>query len=166
MPKTYPKNQPKKAKVKPKNKAEPKTVSITSSKTYWLMLTLMMVVFGSVYSYIMKVAVAGIGLLLASVLFIIGFAYYLKFKPSPLKNSSRATFLFGGACIPGFGIWVAVILLSDVTGLWAQLAGSVGDYFFAITTLIICMISGAFIGDLIGFNKEKINLFFSRYFGN
>jgi len=166
MPKNYPKKQPKKVKLKSKNKLAPKPVSITSSKTYWLALTLMMIVFGSVYGYIMKVAIAGIGLLLASVLFIIGFAYYLRFKPSLLKNSERATFLFIGACILGFGIWAAVILLSQLTGLWTTLAGSVGDYFFAITTLIICLTSGAFIGDLIGLNKEKISLFFHDKFGN
>ena len=113
MTKNYPKKQPKKVKLKSKNKLAPKPVSITSSKTYWLALTLMMVVFGSVYGYMMKVVLAGIGLLLASVLFIIGFAYYLRFKPSLLKNSDRATFLFIGACILGFGIWAAVILLSQ-----------------------------------------------------
>jgi hypothetical protein len=166
MPKTYPKNRPKKTKPKSKNKVQPKTVSITSSKTYWIMLTLLMVVFGSVYGYIMRVAVAAIGLLLASVLLLIGFAYYLKFKPSTLKIASRATFLFAGASVIGFCIWVAVVLLSSVTGLWTQIAGSIGENFFVITTLIICLTSGAFIGDLIGMNKEKIIDFFQGKFSS
>ncbi len=54
MPKTYPKNQPKKVKPKNKNQMPPKRVSITSSKTYWITLTAMMVVFGSAYGYMMK----------------------------------------------------------------------------------------------------------------
>jgi len=164
MPKTSPKTPPKKIKLKTKNKAQPKPVSITSSKAYWITLTLAMVVFGSVYGYIMKVAVAAIGLLLASVLFIIGLAFYLKFKPSTLKNSSRATFIFGGASIIGFLIWAAVVLLLDATGIWVEIAASIGDNFFAITSLIICLISGAILGDLIGNNKEKISLFLESKF--
>lgn len=164
MPKTYPKTPPKKTKPKTKNKAQPKPVSITSSKTYWITLTLVMVVFGSVYGYIMKVTVAAIGLLLASVLFLIGFTFYLKFKPSTLNNSGRATFIFGGASVIGFIIWVAVVLLSSATGLWVQIAGSIGDNFFAVTSLIICLTSGAFIGDLIGNNKEKISFFLQSKF--
>ncbi|MGO8805166.1 MAG: hypothetical protein ACLQO7_00980 [Candidatus Bathyarchaeia archaeon] len=164
MPKTYPKNHPKKTDSKIKNKVQPKTTSITSSKTYWLMLTVTMVVFGSVYGYTMKVAAAGIGLLLGSVLFIIGFAYYLKFTSSSLKISSRATFLFVGASVIGFCIWAAIVLFSNATGLRVQIASSIGNNFFATTTLIICLISGAFIGDVIGKNKEKISLFFESKF--
>ncbi len=164
MPKAHPKNQPKKAKLKNKKQPPPKPVSITSSKTYWITLTVTMVVFGAAYGYIMKVAVAAIGLLLATVLVLIGFSFYLKFKPSTLSKSSRATFLFGGASIIGFLIWVAVVLLSSATGFWVQIADSIGDNFFAITSLIICLTSGAFIGDQIGNNKEKISLFFENKF--
>ncbi len=163
MPKTYPKTPQKKTKSKTKNKAQPTPVSITSSKTYWMVMTLLMVVFGGAYGYMMKVAVAGIGLLLASVLFLIGFAYYLKFKPSTLTKSSRATFLFTGALI-GFVIWVAVAFLSNATGFSVQIEDSIGDNFFAITSLIICLTSGAFIGDQIGKNEEKIRLFFESKF--
>jgi cation transport ATPase len=164
MPKTDPKIQPKKAKLKTKNKAEPKPVSITSSKTYWITLTIMMVVFGSVYGYMMKVPAEAIGLLIATVLMVIGFAFYLKFKPSLQKSISRATFLFVGASVIGFLIWVALVLLSGVTGFWLQISTSIGDNFFAITSMIICLICGAFIGDQIGDNKEKISLFFENKF--
>ena len=166
MPKTYPKNQSKKTEPKTKKtkKVQPKTASITSSKTYWVTLTVTMVVFGSVYGYMMKVAVAGIGLLLGSVLCIIGFAYYLKFIPSSLKISSRATFLFIGASIIGFCIWAVLVLFSSATDLWVQIASSIGNNFFATTTLIICLTSGAFIGDVIGKNKEKISLFLESKF--
>ncbi len=160
MPKAYPKNQPKKVKPKNKNQMPPKRVSITSSKTYWITLTAMMVVFGSAYGYIMKASVAAIGLLLATVLVLIGFAFYLKFKPSTLSKSSRATFLFGGACLAGFLIWAAVALVLAATGFWVQIASLMSDNFFAITVMIICLTSGAFIGDLIGNNKEKISFFF------
>jgi cation transport ATPase len=164
MPKTYPKNQPKKAKPKKTQpKAQPKPVSITSSKLYWITLTVVMVVFGAVYGYSMKVAVAAIGMLLASVLFMIGFAFYLKFKPSTLKSSSRATFIFVGASVIGFSIWATLMLLSNATGLWPRIASSIGDNFFAVTSLIICLISGAFIGDLVGINKDRIRTALSKF---
>ncbi len=160
MPKSHQKAQPKKVKPKKtKLETQPKQVSITSSKYYWLTLTLVMVVFGSVYGYMMKVAAAALGLLLASVLFIIAFAYYLRFKPSTLKTSVRATFVFVGACVIGFCIWAAVVLLSFATGLSVQITDSMGEGFFSITSMIICLVTGAFIGDLIGNNKEQISIF-------
>lgn len=159
MPKNHPKTQSKKSKPKKKQlKTQPEPVSITSSKLYWLALAVAMVVFGSAYGLAMKAALAAIALLVACVLFVIGFAYYIKFSPSTLKKSERATFLFAGASIIGFLIWVAVVLLSDVTGLWLQIAATIGDNFFAIASLIICLVSGAFIGDLVGKNKEKISV--------
>ena len=158
MPKNRPKTQSKKSKPKKNQpKTQTKAVSITSSKLYWLVLATAMVVFGSAYGLAMKAALAAIALLVACVLVVIGFAYYLKFTPSTLKKTERATFLLAGASIVGFLIWVAVVLLSDATGLWLQIAATMGDNFFAITTLIICLVSGAFIGDLVGKNKEKIS---------
>lgn len=165
MPKTHPKVQPKKSKLKTRNKAEPKPVSITSSKTYWITLTIMMVFFGSVYGYMMKVPADAIALLIATVLMVIGFAFYLKFKPSLQENNSRAIFLFIGASVIGFLIWVALVLFSGAVGFWVQISGSIGDNFFAITSMIICLICGAFIGDQICDNKEKITYFLQSKFG-
>jgi FtsH-binding integral membrane protein len=159
-PKTPPKMPP-----KSKRKAQPQPVSITSSKTYWITLTAVMLVFGSVYGYMMKVAVAAIVLLLACVLFMIGFAYYLKFKPSTLKNNSRATFIFVGASVVGFCIWVAIVLLLSAVGFWPQIAISMGERFFATASLVICLITGGFIGDLVGNNKERISMFLRDRFG-
>jgi cation transport ATPase len=164
MPKTRPKTTPKETKPKMKSKLQPKPVSITSSKTYWITLALMMVVFGSVYGYITKVAVVAIGLLLATVLVLIGFAFYLKFKQSTQNNRIRATFIFSGASIIGFLIWVAVVLVLDATGSWVQIEASMSDNFFAVTSLIICLTSGAIIGDILFENKEKISLFLQNKF--
>lgn len=156
MPKTPSKPQPKKTKP---SKVQPKQASITQSKYYWLMLSIVMVVFGTVYGYMMKVAAAAIGLLVASVLVIIAFAFYINFKPSTLKASRRAMFIFVGAAVVGFCIWAAIVLLADATNFWSQIASSIGYNFFGITTLIICLMTGAFIGDLIGNNKERISSF-------
>jgi hypothetical protein len=95
---------------------------------------------------------------LGSILFLIGFAFYIGFKPYANYNK-RATFIFVGASIVGFCIWVAVVLFFNATGINSQIASSIGGSLFAVTSLIICLISGAFIGDLIGKNKEHISFF-------
>ena len=50
----------------------------------------------------MNISAAAIGIMLASVVIVIGFAGYIKFKPSTLKATIRATFIFAGASIIGF----------------------------------------------------------------
>lgn len=157
IPKAQPKKQPK-TKQQIKQKTQPKPISLTSRKSYWIILTVFMVVFGSVYGYMMNVSAAAIGIILASVVVVISFAGYIKFKPSTMKATIRATFIFAGASIIGFLIWVATILLTSAVGVEPQIAKSIGNGFFAITSLIICLISGGFIGELIGKNKEKLQL--------
>jgi len=61
-----------------------------------------MVVFGSVYGCLLKVSTAALALLLVSVLALIGFAYYIRFTRSTLKNTCRMTFIFVGASVIGF----------------------------------------------------------------
>ena len=166
MPKNYTRTQPKKNKPKKTPvKTQTKPVSITASKLYWVTIATLMVIFGSVYGYLLKVSIAATTLLLVSVLVIIGFAYYIRFTPSTLKNKSRATFIFAGASVIGFLIWVAIVLLANSTGFWVQTGGSISDNFFAITSLIICLTSGALIGDLIGNNEERISTFLGNRFG-
>ena len=106
----------------------------------------------------MHLAVAAIGVLLGSVLAIIGFAGYLKFNPSTMKTNERATFMFGGASIIGFGIWIAVTLLTGLVGLGSDVSSSIGVGFFMITTLIIFLLLGAVIGDIIGKDRDEIKV--------
>jgi ABC-type antimicrobial peptide transport system permease subunit len=106
----------------------------------------------------MKISVEKEALILGSILLVIGFAFYIGFKPSE-SYSKRATFIFVGASIVGFSIWAVMVLSFNATGIHSQIASSIGDDFFAITSLIICLILGAFIGDLIGKNRKAIELF-------
>jgi hypothetical protein len=160
MPKT-PKAR-RKIQPKTKHKPQPAPVSITARKSYWIVLTASMVVFGTVYGYLMNVAAAAIGILLATVLSLIGFSGYLKFKPSTMPATKRATFIFAGASIIGFLIWVAIVLSLNATGFEPQITSSIGNGFFAITSLIICLTAGAFIGDVIGKNKERISIYVNK----
>jgi len=159
MSKTYPKTQYKKTRPKKNQpKTRPKQVSLMTRKSYWIMLTLITLVFTFAYGYLMKISVEKEALILGSILLVIGFAFYIGFKPSE-SYSKRATFIFVGASIVGFSIWAVMVLSFNATGIHSQIASSIGDDFFAITSLIICLILGAFIGDLIGKNRKAIELF-------
>jgi len=160
MPKTYPKTQRKKTKPrKPQPKTPAKTVSITTRKSYWITLTLITIIFVSLYGYLMNIALQRMAMMLVTVLLLIGFVAYIRLNSSTMPTTNRATFIFVGASIIGFSIWAVIVLLLNATGLHPQVANAIGDDFFAITSLIICLISGAFIGDLIGKNKERISIF-------
>src|SRR5208283_4804346 len=111
MPKTYPKTQPKKTKrKKPQPKAQSKPVSITTRKSYWITLTLFTVVFASVLGYYVNMSLENIVMMLVTVLFLIGFAVYIRFKPSTTTVNKRATFIFAGASFIGFSIWAVTVL--------------------------------------------------------
>jgi len=157
MPKTYPKTPPKKTKLKKNQpKAQPKP-SLLKSKYYWITLAVTILVFTVVLGYSIQISVGKELLMLGSIFSLIGLAFYIGFKPSE-NYDKRATFFFVGASIVGFSIWALMVLSFNASGVIAQISSSVGIDFFAITSLIICLILGAFIGDLIGKNRDKIAL--------
>ena len=122
MPKTYPKTQPKKTKPKkPKFKTQPKPVSITTRKSYWITLTLIMVVFTFVYGYLMNISLERIVMILGTILLLIGFAFYLGFKPSTTTSTKEQLFIFVGASIIGFSIWAVIVLSFNAMDLTRKL---------------------------------------------
>ncbi|HLN90189.1 MAG TPA: hypothetical protein VK253_08995 [Candidatus Binatia bacterium] len=162
MPKTsktnrkpFSKGQQKSTAKKTKPKAKPETVSILKSKYYWATLTLIILVFTIAFGYMTHISLGAELLMLGTIFSVIGFAFYIGFKPSAGYNK-RATFFFVGACIFGFCIWAVIVLSFNINGFISQIADSIGVDFFTITSLIICMVLGAFIGDLIGKNKENV----------
>lgn len=161
MPKTYPKTPPKKNRSKKTTPKPQKSASPLTNKYYWITLTLAILVFIFAYGYLMKISLEEESLMLGSIISVIGFALYLGFKPSA-RYDNRATFIFVGASIIGFGIWALMVLSLNAIGIISQIASSVGSDFFAITTLLICLILGAFIGDLIGKNRKTVELFVNK----
>ena len=162
MPKTYPKTQQKKAKPKKtKFKDQPKPASLLHRKTYWIALTLVMVVFTFAYGFLTNISLEREALILGTILAVIGLAFSLWFKPS--SYNKKATSIFVGASIIGFSIWAAIILSFNATGVTSKIASSIGIDFFATTSLIICLALGAFFGDLISKNREKIVLFADKF---
>ena len=162
MPKTYPKTPQKKNKLKNKRvKDQPKPFSIFKSKYYWLTITVVILVFAVAMGFFIKISLGSELLILGSILSIIAFAFYLGFK-SPEGYSKRATFIFVGASIIGFSIWAVMVLSFNATGITQQISDAVGNALFAITSLIICLVFGAFIGDLLGKKREALDSFYYR----
>ena len=151
MPKTQPKQYPKKQKkTPPKNQNQPP--SLFKNKYYWIILTLTILVFTVAFGYLNQVSGERETLLLGCDLSVIGFAFYISLIATA-NYDKRATFIFAGASIIGFSIWAAIVLALNATGLITRVVSSIGDSFFAVTTLIICLSIGALVGDLIGKNR-------------
>jgi cation transport ATPase len=143
-----------KEKSKLKRKNEPERASITTKKSYWVMLTLVIAIVVAVCAYALNFSLLNNALLVATIAFAVAFMGYIRVSPSTLSLSKRATFLFVGASIIGFSIWAAIVLILNATGLMLQIANAIGDQFFIIPSLITCLIFGALIGELLGRNSK------------
>jgi hypothetical protein len=150
--------QPKpKSQTKTKQKTQPEAPGITTKKWYWIMLAGVMVTVFSIIGYMMALTISEIAILMLTITFLIGLIGYVRTTPSTLSMSKRATFLFVGASIIGFSIWAAIALAATFAGLIENIFGG---GFFIIPSLIICLIIGAFIGELLSQNSRVQTLFF------
>ena len=139
---------------KTKRSPQPQPVSITSKKSYWITLTSVTVFATAVYAYAIGIALPQIALLVAAVVLALGFVGYVRVTPSKFVTFWRAVFIFAGISIIGFSIWAAMIYYSMQTGVLASVVNSLGDQFFGVTSLVICLAVGGFIGELISKNKS------------
>jgi hypothetical protein len=121
-------------------------------------MTTAILVFAVVVGFLVQISLGKELLILGSIVSILGLAFYVGFKSSK-GYDKRATFFFVGASIVGFGIWAVMVLSFMAAGVISLISSSVGVDLFAITSLIICLILGALIGDLIGKNRETISLY-------
>jgi uncharacterized membrane protein len=157
MPKQFKTKAKSKANLKAKSKNEPQTPGFTSSKSYWVMLSAVMAVAVSVAGFMINLAAGEVAALTVTIVLLIGLMGHVRITPSNLSISKRATFLFVGASIIGFGVWGAIMYVLMATGL---LTTVITDYFMIIPSLIICLIIGAFIGELLGRNSRVQGFFF------
>ncbi len=147
---------PKPSKTKPKQKVKPKlkrkeleVSGITTRKSYWVVLTMLLAVVSAVFGIAMGTGLLQTAFLSVTIAVVVGTVGFIRVSPSTLSLSKRATFLFIGTSIVGFGIWAALAL----TGVVAQAANGFGG-FFVVISLAICLTAGAFIGEVIGRNKR------------
>jgi hypothetical protein len=145
MPKPYKTKQKQKAKLKRK---EPEVPGITTRKSYWIVLTALLAVVSAVFGVTMGIGWLQTAFLAVTIAVVIGTVGFIRVGPSTLSLSKRATFLFVGISVIGFGIWAAL----TVSGVIAQAAN--GEEFFVVTSLAICLTAGAFIGEVLGRNKS------------
>lgn len=148
------------AKQKNLRKVEPEAPGITTKKSYWVMLTVLMVVVVSAAGFMVNLEALQIVVLAVTVMMLIGLIGYVSVTPSSLPKFKRAVFLTLGASIIGFSIWAIIMLVLIYTGVIAQLDNTTGATFYVIPSLVICIIGGAFIGELLGRNSRVQQLFF------
>ncbi|MCL2134244.1 MAG: hypothetical protein FWH37_01640 [Candidatus Bathyarchaeota archaeon] len=152
MPKQTKTKDSTKSRSKSKNrKIQPETPGITTRKSYWVMLTLFMVIVFSIASFILGLGVVNTVVLMLTITFLLSLIGFVSTTSSNLSKSKRATFLFAGASIIGFGVWAIIAIVSTATGLIENLFA---DTFYLIPSIVICLTAGAFIGELLGKNKR------------
>jgi len=157
MPKSSKTKAKTKAQLKAKRKAQPEAPGITTKKSYWIMLTVVMVAVFSVVGYMIELSLSNIAVLMITIALLIGLMGYVRTTSSSLSKSKRATFLFVGASIIGFSIWAAIMLTLRAVELTESVFA---DSFLLIPSFIICLTAGAFIGELLGKNKRAQVFFF------
>jgi hypothetical protein len=146
-----------KSQTKTKPKSQPETLGLTTNKWYWIMLTVVMVAVFSVASYLLEFRLEQIVVLMFTIALLIGLIGYVRITPSKLSVSKRATFLFIGASVIGFGSWAIIIFVAITAGF---IEGINVESFYVLPSFIISMIIGAFIGELLGKNSRIQFLFF------
>lgn len=159
MPKQSKTKAKTKAQLKTKRQAKHETPGVTTKKSYWLMLTLVMAVAVAVAGFIIQLAGEQIVFLTVTIAIVIALIGYVRITPSTLSKSKRATFLFFGASVIGFGVWTAIVLTLYATG---SIESIFSDQFFVFPSLIIGITGGAFIGELLSRNSRFQSLFFKQ----
>jgi len=147
MPKPSKSRPKQKVKPKHKDKVEPESPGFTTKKSYWLVLTLVFGVVSAVFGTVLGMGLAKTAMLVATIVVLIGALGFIRVSHSTLSFSKRATFVFIGVSVIGFGLWAAFVLLfiPQIVGL---------DDFFVVTSLAIFLAVGALIGDLLARSKK------------
>jgi DNA-binding transcriptional ArsR family regulator len=129
---------------------QPKVVDKRIYKA-WIILTVTSVILLILNGYFLNIPVERTALALAILLLATAAAFYVRIRPSTSGN--RIFFVAVGACCLGFLLWAAVTLIILHTGIrWTILktTGNLGDDLFALASLIICWVTGGYIGDWLG----------------
>ena len=157
MPKPSKTKAKTKTQLKAKRTAQPETLGITTKKSYWIMLSIVMITVFSVVGYMMQLEIVEIAVLMIPIILIISLIGYVRITPSNLSKSKRGTFLFVGASVIGFSIWAIPAFILMTTGI---LDSMIENLFYVIPSLFICLIIGAFIGEFMGKNSRIQKFFF------
>jgi NO-binding membrane sensor protein with MHYT domain len=87
-------------------------------------------------------------MLMATIAVLVSFLGFVRVTSTTLSFSKRATFIFVGGSVIGFGIWASITLV-----FMPQIV-ALNDNFFVGASLAICLATGAFIGELLGKSRK------------
>ena len=148
-----PQNNRMQSQAKHRSKAKPEPVSITKSKFYWIGLIIVTVAAIVLIGIISGIIVQKLTMIMVTILLVLAFAWQVRVKQSTLSLKTRATYIFVGAAILGFGVWALFILTLAATGIGVSFANALGDQFLIITSQIIFIVIGGFIGEYLSANN-------------
>ena len=143
-----------KPKMSQKLKAKPEAPSITTKKSYWILVTLILAVTTAVTGITANLNAVQTSFLVAAIVALFGFIGFVRVEPSTLSIMKRAAFIFMGLSLIGFGIWAATTLILTRAGFIGGIVEALGVQIFITGSLGICLSVGALIGELIGRSRK------------
>lgn len=132
-------------------------------KLYWIVGAVNLTIIALITGYLMNLPLHRIVLAIVAAQVLSAFTYYIMTKPTV---TGRIFYIVVG--IGGLGgiFWFLLQLLMMQTGFRLQLinlTGYVGDDLFALISLIVFWVLGAFVGDWIGKKRNYKVLLYPRY---
>jgi hypothetical protein len=124
-------------------------------KPYWIVLVIASTIVNiMVIPSLVNISLENVAIDLTASLVCIGFAYYIRVRPS--INMNRAIYVVCGAAGIGFLLWGVTMALLNAGGVLRLMRGSTGELTdIMIGSLFVgSYIAGAFISDWIG---KKLN---------
>jgi hypothetical protein len=124
-------------------------------KPYWIVLVITSTIVNLiVIPSFVNISLETVAINLATSLVCIGFAYYIRVRPS--ININRAIYVVGGTAGIGFLLWGVTMRLLSAGGVLRVMRGSIGELtdIVIVSLFIGSYVVGAFISDWIG---KKLN---------
>ena len=119
-------------------------------KPLWIVTLLLAIASGVVGFFFLDVSLARVAVGLALTFLGMGFAYYIRVRPSMKVN--RGLYILLGITPIGFILWV----IWAVSGIGMLITNIVGAFPSLLISWIVCYGIGAFIGDWIGKRRNYI----------
>jgi len=138
-----------------KGKLKVAEAKVSKPKPWWWKPLWIITILGAVISSLITIfllnvpIIRAIGGLVLSFL-AMGFAYYIRVRPSMRIN--RAIYILIGITPIGFGIWI----VWAISGVGRWVTNTVGPFPSLIMSWVICLGIGALIGDWIGKRRNYI----------
>jgi hypothetical protein len=137
----------------PKGKLKVAEAKVSKPKPWWWKPLWIITIVGVLISSLVTIFLLNVPLIraiggLALSFICIGFAYYIRVRPSMRIN--RAVYILIGITPIGFGIWI----VWSISGIGMWVTNTVGPFPSLIISWVVCLGIGALIGDRIGKKRD------------